>query len=140
MMNSQAAIAKVFVYGTLKPRESNYQIYCQGKTIAEIAAYTRGQLYHLAPGYPGMTVGNNRVEGYLLSFSDREILADLDYLENYSENRSAQLNDYYRQQVPVYSLSNESLGTAWCYLMSLEKVTLYQGKLLSSNSWHSRSS
>lgn len=137
-MNSQTAITKVFVYGTLKPGESNYQIYCQGKTIAEIAAYTRGQIYHLAPGYPGMTVGNNKVKGYLLSFSDSKILDYLDYLENYSENRATKLNDYYRQQIPVYSLSDESLGTAWCYLMTLEKVNLLRGKLLSSHNWHSR--
>lgn len=136
-MNSQLAVTQVFVYGTLKPGESNYQIYCQGKTIAEIAAYTRGQLYHLPPGYPGMTMGNNKVRGYLLSFGDSQILSDLDALENYSENRAAQLNDYYRQKVPVYSLSNESLGNAWCYLMSLEKVTFYQGKLLTTPSWHS---
>lgn len=136
-MNSQLAVTQVFVYGTLKPGESNYQTYCQRKTIAEIAAYTRGQLYHLPPGYPGMTVGKNKVRGCLLSFSDRQILDDLDALENYSENRAAQLNDYYRQKVPVYSLSDESLGTAWCYLMSLEKITLYQGKLLTTPSWHS---
>ena len=135
-MNSQPT-TQVFVYGTLKPGESNYQIYCQGKTIAEIAAYARGCLYHLAPGYPGMTVGNNKVRGYLLSFSDGRILNDLDALEDYSENRAAQLNDYYRKKVPVYSLANESLGTAWCYLMSLERVTFYQGKLLTTQSWHS---
>lgn len=137
-MNSQTAITKVFVYGTLKPGEFNYPIYCQGKTIAEIAAYTKGQLYHLPPGYPGMTVGNNKVEGYLLFFSDHKILGDLDYLENYRENRAAQLNDYNRQQVPVFSLSSESLGTAWCYLMSKNKVSLYRGRLLNSHSWHSR--
>ena len=135
-MNSTPAVTQVFVYGTLKPGESNYKIYCQGKTIAEIAAYTRGQLYHLAPGYPGMTEGNDIVRGYLLSFSDTQILDSLDTLENYSEHRAAQLNDYYRQQVPVYSLSNESLGTAWCYLMSLERVVSYQGKLLTTQSWH----
>lgn len=137
-MNSQPATIKVFVYGTLKPGESNYQIYCQGKTIAEIAAYTRGLLYHLALGYPGMTVGNNRVEGYLLTFSNSQILNHLDALENYSENRAVRLNDYYRQQVPVYTLSDRLLGTAWCYLMSLEKIALYRGRLLSVNSWHSR--
>ena len=136
-MNSQPVTTNVFVYGTLKPGESNYKFYCQGKTIAEIEAYTRGKLYHLAPGYPGMTAGNNKVKGYLLSFNSSNILNRLDWLENYQQDRTAQLNDYYRQQVPIYSLWDEPLGVAWCYLMSLDKIKFFRGQLLTSNSWNS---
>ncbi|VEP18881.1 conserved hypothetical protein [Hyella patelloides LEGE 07179] len=100
-MNSQQSIIQVFVYGTLKPGESNYETYCQGKTIAEIPAYTRGQLYQLFPGYPAITKGNNKVEGYLLSFSSSKILFSLDCLEGYSETRAFDFNDYYRQQVTI---------------------------------------
>lgn len=143
-MNSQSAIIQVFVYGTLKPRESNYQIYCQGKTIAEIPAYTTGQLYHLPVGYPAMTIGDQKIEGYLLSFRDSKILNSLDDLENYQETRASKLNDYYRQKVPIYSLpagksskSDRFLGQAWCYFMSLEKITEWKGKLLTTNIWSS---
>ena len=135
-MSSQQASIRVFVYGTLKPGKSNYPIYCQGKTIAEIPAYTRGQLYHLLPGYPAMTRGNNRVEGYLLIFSRSDILQSLDILEDYCETKAANLNLYSRQQLPIYSLSDEPLGIAWCYLMTLEKITQFQGQLLNDYSWN----
>ncbi|MDJ0558299.1 MAG: gamma-glutamylcyclotransferase, partial [Microcystis sp. M53599_WE4] len=46
---------EVFVYGTLKPKESNYSAYCAGKVINSKTAYTKGHLYHLtALGYPGL--------------------------------------------------------------------------------------
>ena len=135
-MNSQQSEIRVFVYGTLKPGKFNYLAYCQGKTIAEIPAYTKGQLYHLLPGYPAMTRGNNRVEGYLLSFSDGSILQSLDNLEDYCETRASELNDYYRQQLPIYSLSDQSLGMAWCYLMTPEKIGEFQGQLLKNYSWN----
>jgi gamma-glutamylcyclotransferase (GGCT)/AIG2-like uncharacterized protein YtfP len=44
----------VFVYGTLKPNEANYQKYCAGKVIREIKAFTWGQLFHLSLGYPAI--------------------------------------------------------------------------------------
>ena len=137
-MNSQSPIVKVFVYGTLKPGESNYKNYCQGKTITEIKAYTRGQLYHLPFGYPGMTEGNQKIEGYLLSFNEPNILIDLDRLENYQETRSAKLNDYYRQQVPIYNLYDEFIDRAWCYFMTKEKVTEFGGELLKDNCWYGK--
>jgi gamma-glutamylcyclotransferase (GGCT)/AIG2-like uncharacterized protein YtfP len=136
-MNSQPSIVRVFVYGTLKPGESNYQTYCQGKTITEIQAYTKGQLYHLPAGYPAMTVGINKVKGYLLSFSSSNILISLDCLENYQETRTSEHNDYYRQKVPVYSLCDRSLNTAWCYLMTPKKVAEFQGQLFNTDSWDS---
>jgi gamma-glutamylcyclotransferase (GGCT)/AIG2-like uncharacterized protein YtfP len=136
-MNSQSSIVRVFVYGTLKPGESNYQTYCQGKTITEIQAYTKGQLYHLPLGYPAITVGINKVKGYLLSFSSNNILISLDCLENYQENRASKYNDYYRQKVFVYSFSDRYLGTAWCYLMTQKKVAEFQGQPLNSDRWYS---
>jgi len=35
---------EVFVYGTLKPKESNYSAYCAGKVINSKTAYTKGHL------------------------------------------------------------------------------------------------
>lgn len=136
-MSSQPSVIQVFVYGTLKPGESNYKNYCQGKTIAEIRAYTIGELYHLAPGYPAITKGNSKVEGYLLSFADETILQSLDILEGYSRYRAEKLNEYNRQQIAVYSLSDESLGTAWGYFMTKAKITALGGKLLNVTSWNS---
>lgn len=131
-------LIRVFVYGTLKPGESNYQYYCKGKTVAEIPAYTWGQLYHLPIGYPGMTQGNNKVMGWLLSFEDKQILASLDLLEDYQEWRVSQLNEYNREKLPIYNLAGDSLGKAWCYVMSLAKVLEKKGILVEDEQWNSK--
>ena len=128
----------VFVYGTLKPGERNYLNYCEGKTIKETKAYTWGELYHLSLGYPAMTEGNKKIEGYLLTFADANILTSLDVLEDYARARSPELNQYYRQQVPVYNLTDDFLGSAWVYLMSLEKIKQLRGIPLNCGSWNSR--
>ncbi len=128
----------IFVYGTLKPGEKNYQFYCEGKVIQETPAYTWGHLYNLPLGYPAMTEGNNKIEGYLLTFDNPNILASLDELEDYHPERSPESNEYYRQQVPVYSLADDFLGSAWSYFMSLEKIRQLQGISLDTSYWNSQ--
>ncbi|GAB4529760.1 MAG: gamma-glutamylcyclotransferase [Pleurocapsa sp.] len=126
---------QVFVYGTLKPGEANYQHYCQGKVRSQVSAYTWGSLYHLSLGYPGMTEGKNKVRGVLLSFNDVNILSSLDGLESYQDNREFELNEYYRQQVPIYSLEDRLLGQAWAYFMTETKVREYSGIPVDSGWW-----
>ena len=135
-MTYTASTIQVFVYGTLKPGESNYLAFCQGNTIAEIEAYTKGELYHLAPGYPAMTPGKRNIQGYLFIFSAQStILSRLDALENYQVDRAIALNDYNRQIVAVYNLKNQLLGNAWCYLMTHPKIREFGGQPINSNSW-----
>ena len=126
---------KVFVYGTLKPGEINYQYYCDGKVQSLCRAYTWGNLYSLPVGYPAMTSGDNQAWGMLLTFANLNILDSLDKLENYQETRASELNEYYRILVPVFSCTDELLGEAWCYLMTIARVKKYNGKAISSGWW-----
>ena len=138
-MTDPTSTIKVFVYGTLKPRESNYLAFCQGNTIAEIEAYTKGELYQLVPGYPAMTPGTQKIQGYLLIFSAQsKILARLDVLENYQPDRAIALNDYYRQSVSVYNQQDKLISNAWCYQMTLPKIEEFGGQLINSNIWRDR--
>ena len=125
----------VFVYGTLKPGETNYDFYCAEKVRAQSPAYTKGNLYSLPLGYPAMTVGKNRVKGVLLTFDSANILESLDRLEAYQKNRPSELNEYDRLLVPVYSFDDKTLGQAWCYFMSIKKVKQYQGTIIPSGWW-----
>ena len=125
----------MFVYGTLKPGEANFSAYCAGKIRFQTPAYTWGELYALSPGYPTMTEGKSKVQGFLLSFNDPNILKSLDYLEGYQALRANHLNEYYRASVPVYSLSDRLLGQAWAYYMTLAKVRKYQGIKLARGIW-----
>jgi gamma-glutamylcyclotransferase (GGCT)/AIG2-like uncharacterized protein YtfP len=128
-------VIKVFVYGTLKPGEANYQKYCAGKVVEATEAYTWGQLYNLSVGYPAMTEGNSKVKGVLLTFDNAAILKNLDELEDYDEMRSPELNEYYRKQIAIYCFSGEFLGQAWGYLMTLAKVKQLGGVIFPSESW-----
>jgi gamma-glutamylcyclotransferase (GGCT)/AIG2-like uncharacterized protein YtfP len=126
---------KVFVYGTLKPGEQNYSAYCEGKAIAVQPAYTYGKLYHLCLGYPGMTVGTEKVQGYLLTFGDESNLVELDELETFDPQGLPENNEYQRQIIPIYDLEDRYLGQAWGYLMDLEKIETFQGVFIPSGWW-----
>lgn len=128
-------LIKVFVYGTLKPGEENYPRYCDGKIIESRRAYTLGKLFALPQGYPAMTIGDSRIYGYLLTFSDEGVFADLDELEDYHPSRPKSANLYNRQQVEIFNVDNinnrseiqTSLGFAWTYIMAENLVYQLKG-------------
>lgn len=129
---------KVFVYGTLKPGEINYQRYCEGKVLAAQPAIAFGQLFNLSIGYPAMIPGHSPVQGFLLTFTDSTVLTNLDELEDYNPQRRPEDNEYCRRQVMVYNLQRQALGQAWIYLMQPERVQRLGGKLIASGYWNSR--
>lgn len=128
-----SGLLRVFVYGTLKPGEANYQKYCAKKVISAEPATTRGQLFALPMGYPAMTLGDSLVHGYLLSFADSGILSGLDELEDYQPSRQISENLYNRQQVEVFNLKEISL--AWVYLMTPDRVNQIGGILQPDGWW-----
>jgi gamma-glutamylcyclotransferase (GGCT)/AIG2-like uncharacterized protein YtfP len=133
-------ITKVFVYGTLKPGEVNYQRYCQGKVIHAQAAIARGQLYDLPLGYPAMILGEGWVKGFVLTFDNPEILDILDELEAYSPHRPPTANEYQRCQIEALTLMGHSLGFVWAYLMNDAQVKAIAGQLVTNGVWQSSES
>ncbi|HLP88936.1 MAG TPA: gamma-glutamylcyclotransferase [Nostocaceae cyanobacterium] len=136
---NQTDLFRVFVYGTLKPGEAYYKRYCAGRVVSAQRAFVFGRLFDLSVGYPGMTLGEDKVKGYLLSFADGSVLTLLDDLEDYSPNRPMSENIYNRQYIEVYKLDGESLGQAWVYVMSWERVQQLGGKLEVDGWWSDRS-
>lgn len=129
-------IVNLFVYGTLKPGEANYQRYCASKVLEAKRAIAFGKLFALPLGYPAMTLGENPVQGFLLSFpDDSAILRHLDWLEDYDPHRPAEQNEYNRQRIEAYNSGLESLGTAWVYLMTPEQVCSLNGVLIADEWW-----
>jgi gamma-glutamylcyclotransferase (GGCT)/AIG2-like uncharacterized protein YtfP len=129
---------RVFVYGTLKPGEVNYQRYCAGKVVSAEKATTLGQLFALPMGYPAMTTGESTVHGYLLSFADLGILDALDELEDYQPEGEMSENLYNRLEVEVKNSLGLSLGWAWVYLMNPAKVEMLKGVHLPNGWWSGR--
>ncbi|KAF3885796.1 MULTISPECIES: gamma-glutamylcyclotransferase family protein [Nostocales] len=128
-------LLKVFVYGTLKPGEDNYDRYCAGKVVDAVSAIARGKLFALPVGYPAMAPGNSSVRGYLLSFANAKVLTDLDELEDYHPATDESENLYIRQQIEVHDLQGQSLGWAWVYLMKEELATKLGGIFLPDGWW-----
>lgn len=126
---------KIFVYGTLKPEETNYQRYCAGKVVEAKRAIAFGQLFDLPLGYPAMTIGDSPVQGFLLTFADPNVLSILDELEDYDPQRLPEENEYYRQQIDIYSPTGQALGLAWVYLMTSKQVQYLEGIPIPSGWW-----
>jgi gamma-glutamylcyclotransferase (GGCT)/AIG2-like uncharacterized protein YtfP len=128
-------LLKIFVYGTLKPGERNYQFYCtQAINIQEAIAY--GKLYDLPMGYPAAIFPESHlVRGYLLIFSDLAVLQALDELEEYNPNQPSNENLYQRHQIEVYNSNLESLGKAWTYSMNQQQIEVYNGIFVSNGWW-----
>lgn len=127
----------VFVYGTLKPGESNYQRYCASKVLERKRAIAFGKLFALPFGYPAMTKGESPVQGFLLSFPTQEILHHLDLLEGFSSSRSVEQREYDRQLIETYNSAFVPLGLAWVYLMTPEQVHYLNGVCLPDGWWSS---
>lgn len=135
MENKLLSLLKVFVYGTLKPGESNYQRYCAGKVVEAQRAIALGQLFALPVGYPAMTQGDNPVQGYLLTFADREVLQHLDELEDCDPLRPPEQNLYNRELIETKDPKGQSLGLAWAYFMTPHRVRHLGGVLIQSGWW-----
>jgi gamma-glutamylcyclotransferase (GGCT)/AIG2-like uncharacterized protein YtfP len=126
----------VFVYGTLKPGECNYDRYCRNKTLLCHRAYIRGQLYDFPQlGYPGATVGNGRVEGFVLSLLEPSVLVDLDDLEDYDPQGRSADNMYTRQLVSTYTLDGRVGISAWVYFMTPDRVRQLGGVAIPHGWW-----
>lgn len=138
-MIKKPSLTHVFVYGTLKPGECNYQKYCAERVVQVRGATARGQLFALPLGYPAMTVGAGIVEGVILSFTDDLILSDLDQLEDYQPDRPPQQNEYQRQSIQTYQRHNQQpLEMTWAYLMEITKVQAWGGVQLPQGCWRGK--
>lgn len=128
---------RVFVYGTLKPGEENYDSYCKHCCEAQ-EAMVLGNLYDLPFGYPALTAESLPVYGFLLSFANPNTLATLDELENYNPARPLDQNEYFRVRTAAFSLDHQPLGWAWIYCMELARVQRMGGVLLPEGKWTSK--
>ena len=115
----------VFVYGTLRPGQGNYQRLLAGRTVRESPALANGLALY-GRGFPyAVPQSGARTVGNLITIRPhlyREVLTDLDQLEGYQPNRRAG-NHYIRSArsvIATISTSNsgtwEAFHTAWIYL------------------------
>jgi gamma-glutamylcyclotransferase (GGCT)/AIG2-like uncharacterized protein YtfP len=127
----------VFVYGTLKPGEANFEIYCGNRVISSQRAYVYGELYDLPSlGYPGLLHGNSQVHGFVLWFNHSTILQELDELEDFKPHRHPAENDYNRESI-VAHISDDRTSSlwAWTYFMNPDLIERLGGVHLPDGWW-----
>lgn len=130
-------LTRVFVYGTLKPGERNFDGYCANRLVAVDRAIARGFLYDLPLGYPAMILGMGWVQGAVLSFPDDSILQSLDELECFVPDGDPQMNEYERRAIAIFDPQHCPLGQAWVYVMDRLKVQQLGGRWLPDGWWTS---
>jgi len=138
-------LLKVFVYGTLKPGETNYWV-CARNVLETCPAIAYGQLYALPLGYPAMTSGNTPIHGFVLSLRNSNALNTLDQFEQhdpemlkrYVPGQLLEQNQYERKLVEVFCQGQDSVTIAWAYLMTSEQVQRLEGVLLPEGYWTSQ--
>jgi gamma-glutamylcyclotransferase (GGCT)/AIG2-like uncharacterized protein YtfP len=126
----------LFVYGTLRPGGVYWAEYCAGR-VAVVApeAWVYGRLYALPEGYPGLTLGADRVYGTVLALQDTATLARIDELEDFVPDRPAADNLYDRRLAPWYFPGGESGGLAWVYVMEVTRALGMNGEYLPAGRW-----
>jgi gamma-glutamylcyclotransferase (GGCT)/AIG2-like uncharacterized protein YtfP len=128
----------VFVYGTLKPGEANFDRYCASRIIAIEPAYINGDLYELPQeGYPAISNGDGKVYGFILAFDDPNMLTELDELEEYYPHQPLAENIYSRQLVAAYTSEDNDSIPAWVYLMTIDRIQQFGGIHLPNGWWQS---
>lgn len=131
---------RVFVYGTLKPDERNYFL-CADFVVSSQSAIVHAALYHLPLGYPAIVPGDSITRGYLLTFRQAEILEILDDYEQHDPIEIEPFglnNDYERREIEVFDLNRSSIGIAWAYVMTQEKVDRLNGILIPDSVWNTK--
>ena len=68
-------------------------------------------------------------------FNDFTILQELDELEDYDPRRQPVENDYTRELVITYPLTENSSTLAWVYLMTPDRIQQLGGILLPNGWW-----
>ena len=111
----------VFVYGTLKPGQSNYYSMGLNKmNLEEIKGYVYGKLLDIG-GLPGLTEGNNKIYGCLFKKVSLTLLRNFDLLEGYKFAGNP-TNFYNRKPIKVFTENNEYLCEAEVYFINKSYV------------------
>ncbi|MFJ2604914.1 gamma-glutamylcyclotransferase family protein [Streptomyces sp. NPDC087425] len=131
-----------FVYGTLRPGESNHDVFLRGRTSAEEPARLVGAVLYDGPGYPyAVEARQGVIQGELMTPRPTEheaLLAALDHLEVFTPGDPANL--YERVQREVIRDTDGELIRAWVYLAAprVAQRLRTRGKLIESGDWRKR--
>lgn len=128
----EAAINRVFVYGTLLKGFSNYKRFLSDRAISITPGRTSGLLFHLPEGYPALIEGNATVIGEIIEPVDRQLLKSLDWLEGYDQGSGNDL--YVRRKKSILTDDGEEV-VCWVYIYNDEKHAKESGIFIPDGDW-----
>jgi len=114
-----------FVYGTLRPNESNYY-YTQGKTVSEQPAHVYGFAMYNLGTYPMIVPVNDSIllHGDLLTIASthyQNVIRAIDRLEGYTPQKPDN-NLYLRHAIDVTITESGNTQKAWIYVGSRHSI------------------
>ncbi|MEW5820517.1 MAG: gamma-glutamylcyclotransferase [Cyanobacteriota bacterium] len=131
---------KIFVYGTLKPGEDNYNYHCHNRYELQFECSVKGDIYDLSLGFPALVESDNVAKGVLFYFNDQQTIDQIDILEGYDPGISAEKNLYYKKLVEVYDSNDQVIDQAYAYFMPLNRVKELKGVKVDSGCWTGKNS
>ena len=117
----QAAVKKLFVYGSFLEGFSNYKKVLEGKVISRTPGRVRGLLFHQTrKGYPAMISGEGWVHGEFLELEDFDAIIPLcDRIEDYFGLHHP--DNIYERRLSEVELENGKCP-AWVYWYILDDL------------------
>ena len=131
-----------FVYGTLRPGESNHDLFLRGRTESEERGRLHGAALYDGPGYPyAVEAPGSVIVGELVTARPEaypQLLRELDRLEDYAPGDPANL--YERVERRVTRDTDGTAVRAWVYLAASTVTARLRthGKLIEGGDWLNR--
>lgn len=144
----ESAYLPLFVYGSLKPGEANYETYLAGRTLLELPAVLRRAALYTAGSYPYVVVDpsvvrvEDEVRGVLVTLGPEqyvETLGRIDWLEDYKPLSPWSL--YLRTSWGVET--EQGPAEAWMYVAGprvVDGIRAGRLKKIAGGVWTSRAS
>ncbi|MFF8943302.1 gamma-glutamylcyclotransferase family protein [Streptomyces sp. NPDC014864] len=132
-----------FVYGTLRPGETNHDRFLRGRTSSEEPGRLTGSVLYDGPGYPyAVDEPGGVVHGELVTARPgdyRELLAVLDRLEEYAPGDARNL--YERVERGVVRARDGLVMQAWVYVAAPPAAARLRagGRRIEGGDWRIRS-
>ncbi|MFV0379794.1 MAG: gamma-glutamylcyclotransferase [Anaerorhabdus sp.] len=127
---------KIFVYGTLRKNQKNYNKFLKGLVISTMDTYIIGKLYSLKnKDYPALISGNRFIKGELLEINDNpELLNTLSKLEGFIESGNIN-NEYNLVEEDIYNDNFKFIGRyqTFKYNEANDEIRAYLDKVIEEN-------
>lgn len=128
---------KIFVYGSLREGSFNYKKVLEGNVLNKVYGKATGNLFHLEnKGYPALIEGNKQIIGEIITLKNKNILKEIDLLENYNAFKYKE-SEYIRKPIKVVNLNTKKIEILDAYVYNVNNKSNFRDvlKIVPSGDW-----